>query len=40
MLFDKLYGVVEKFLPEKRTILEESKIFTFEKIQHEHLSTS
>jgi hypothetical protein len=38
MLFDKLYGVVEKFLPEKRTILEESKIFTFEKIQHEHLS--
>lgn len=37
MLFDKLCGVVEKFFPDKRTILEEAKIFTFEKIPHEHL---
>jgi hypothetical protein len=38
MLFDKLCGVVERFFPDKRTILEEAKLFTFDKIPHEHLS--
>ena len=38
MLFDKLCGIVEKFFPEKRIILENAKIFTFDKIPHEHLS--
>lgn len=38
MLFDKLCGVVEKFFPERRTILEDAKLFIFEKIPHEHLS--
>ncbi len=38
MLFDKLCGIVEKFFPEKRIILENAKVFTFDKIPHEHLS--
>lgn len=38
MLFDKLCGVIEKHFPDKRSILEDAKLFTFDKIPHEHLS--
>ncbi|WP_045221558.1 hypothetical protein [Desulfonatronum thioautotrophicum] len=38
MLFDKLCGVAEKFFPGKKSILEDAKLFTFDKIPHEHLS--